>query len=535
MYCILFLSLAESSHTMENKAPVLQPGSEKNYDSDFCGSIPLHQINLIQPHGLLLVLDKTLRIRQVSENCSELLGLAPEAILEQPLAAFVPEKELEDLQLKLTREQASENEQVDIPSSLTFNTEGNSKVFTVTAHPEAEQILIEMEPAHSEEDKSFLAFFQQIKYITSRIKQADNTEAIAQAVADEFKHFTGFDRVLVYRFDHMWNGTVIGQAKTEDMSDLLGLRFPASDVPKQARDLYFRNPYRLIPARDYTPVRLHPILNPITRRFTDLTSCNLRSVAGVHLEYMGNMGISASMSVPLIMEGKLWGLISCHHKTPKYPSYQERTAMELLSSIAAVRLGAYEKEQRASAQSHMRGQYASMLEQLFKNDYFTDALLQGQPNLMELLSLDGAALLYEGNVHTMGQTPPVQKIKELASWLRRNSSDKTYVTNSLPQAYPNSKDYKDVASGLLALAINPDQGEYILCFRGEVLQTVNWSGNPDQAIRMEPDGKSYHPRNSFALYQQTVQLTSLPWQQEELEAAEALRSAVLSKIIREKY
>ncbi|MBX0331941.1 GAF domain-containing protein [Pontibacter sp. HSC-14F20] len=516
---------------MKNIPAALLNGGEKNYDSDFCGSIPLHQINLIQPHGLLLVLDKTLHIRQVSENSANLLGLNTETLLEQPLSAFVPENELADLQQKLTNEQ----EQVDIPFSLTFRTGESDIAFTATVHPEPEQILIEMEPAQREDDKSFLAFFQQIKYITSRIKQAENTEAIAQAVAAEFKRFTGFDRVLVYRFDAMWNGTVLGQAKTEDMSDLLGLRFPASDVPKQARDLYFKNPYRLIPARDYEPVRLHPILNPITRRFTDLTSCNLRSVAGVHLEYMGNMGISASMSVPLIMEGNLWGLISCHHKTPKYPSYQERTAMELLSAIAAVRLGAYEREQRAHMQAHLRGQHATMLEQLFNQEYFTEALLHGQPNLLELLSLDGAAILYEGEVHTVGKTPPVQKIKELASWLRRNSSDKTYVTNSLPQAYPNSKDYKDEASGLLALAINPDQGEFILCFRGEVLQTVNWSGNPDKAIRMEPDGKSYHPRNSFALYQQTVQLTSLPWQQEELEAAEALRSAVLSKIIREKY
>lgn len=520
---------------MENKTTALQYSGEKNYDSDFCGSIPLHQINLIQPHGLLLVLDKSLHIRQVSENISDLLDLAPEAILEQPLASFLPETELKDLKLKLSREQRLELEQVDIPFSLTFGTEDNSQVFTATVHPEADQILIEMEPAQRENDKSFLSFFQQIKYITSHIKQAEGTEAIAQVVADEFKQFTGFDRVLVYRFDPLWNGTVIGQAKTEDMSDLLGLRFPASDVPKQARDLYFKNPYRLIPARDYEPVRLYPILNPITRRFTDLTSCNLRSVASVHLEYMGNMGISASMSVPLILEGKLWGLISCHHKTPKYPSYQERTAMELLSTIAAVRLGSYEKEQLATMQAHKRGQYATMMEQLFTQDFFSEALLHGKPNLVELLSLDGAAVVYEGNVQTVGKTPPVQKIKELASWLRRNSSDKTYVTNSLPQAYPNSKDYKDEASGLLAMPINPDQGEYIMCFRGEVLQTVNWSGNPDQAIRKEPDGKSYHPRNSFALYQQTVQLTSLPWRQEEVEAAEALRSAVLSKIIREKY
>jgi two-component system, chemotaxis family, sensor kinase Cph1 len=514
---------------MENNYLSQQHVSDKNYDADFCGSIPLHQINLIQPHGLLLVLDKALRIRQVSQNTASLLGLQPEALQDQPLASFLSDAEMQDLQLKLGQEQEN------IPFSLSFLTGEGTRRFTASILPEAEQILIEMEPNQGTDEQSFLSFFQQIKYITSRIKQSDSTAAISQTAADEFRRFTGFDRVLIYRFDALWNGTVIGQAKTDDMSDLMGLRFPASDVPKQARDLYFTNPYRLIPAREYEPVRLQPIINPITKRFTDLTSCNLRSVASVHLEYMANMGISASMSLPLIIDGKLWGLISCHHKTPKYPSYQERTAMELLASITSVQLGAHEKQFNSELRAKMNGLHARLLEQLYRENYFAEALLQGEPSMLDLLSLSGAAVLYEGQVLTAGKTPPQSKIKELTSWLRRNRGDRTFVTNSLPHLYPNSKEYKDEASGLLALAINSEQGEYILGFREEVLHTVNWSGNPDQAIRMEPDGKSYHPRNSFALYQQTVQLTALPWQDEEIDAAEALRSAVLGKIIREKY
>ncbi len=522
---------------MENKTPALQFDGEKNYDSEFCGSIPLHQINLIQPHGLLLVLDKALLIRQVSENSTQLLGLAPDNLVNKPLGTFLSENQQADLSEKLQLQEAQspeEQEQLIIPFSLTLHTEGGMKTFTANIHPRPDMVLIELEPDQSEEDQSFLSFFQQIKYITSRIKQAEGEAAIAQTVADEFKRFTGFDRVLVYRFDPLWNGTVIGQAKTEEMSDLLGLRFPASDVPKQARDLYFKNPYRLIPARDYEPVRFYPVLNPITRRFTDLTTCNLRSVAGVHLEYMANMGISASMSVPLIIDNKLWGLISCHHVTPKYPSYQQRTAMELLASIASVRLAANEKERLATLQASMRGLHTRLLEQLFNHDFFVQGLLESDPSLLDLLQLDGAAILYEGQIQTKGITPQEQKIKELVSWLHRNRPNQLFVTNSLPKVYANSKEYKSEASGLLALPINSELGEYILCFRREVLHTVNWSGNPDQAIRMEPDGKSYHPRNSFALYQQTVEHTSLPWQPEELSAAEALRSAVLGKIVRER-
>lgn len=517
---------------MENKTETHNFTGDKSYDSDFCGSIPLHLINLIQPHGLLLVLDQELRIQQVSENVTEHLSLNPEDLLEQPLSDFVPEKELQDLTQLL-----HQDEQEKVPFSLSFRVKEATKVFTATIHPGPEYTLVELEKDRDTDPgtHSFIRFFQQIKYVTSRVKQAENIATIAQIAADELKRLTGFDRVLIYQFDSQWNGTVIGQAKEADMSDLMGLRFPASDVPKQARDLYFRNPYRLIPTHDYKPARLLPVINPITQRFTELTDCSLRSVASVHLEYMKNMGITASMSLPIIIDGRLWGLISCHHKTAHYPRYEERTAMELLSTVISAQLAAREKESISALQVQLRGVHARLLEQLYSSSSFFDGLLKGQHNITELLTLTGAAITYEGNIYTIGNTPEPQRIKELVSWLRRNSADKTFVTNSLPRRYPNSQAYTDIASGLIALPINPDQAEYILGFREEVLQTVNWGGNPDHAIQLEPDGKKYHPRNSFALYQETVKQTSLPWQDEEIEAAEALRSAVLEKIIREKY
>jgi light-regulated signal transduction histidine kinase (bacteriophytochrome) len=208
--------------------------------------------------------------------------------------------------------------------------------------------------------------------------------------------------------------------------------------------------------------------------------------------------------------------------------------MELLNTIISAQLAAKEKEKAITLQAQLRGVHARLLDQLYNSTNFADSLLNGNTNLQELLSLTGAAIVYEG-VHTSGKTPSQQELKELVSWLRRNKTEGLFVTNTLPRHYQHSKDYKDVASGLIALAINSEQGEYILGFREEVLQTVNWGGDPNNAIQVEPDGKSYHPRNSFATYQETVKHTSLPWQEEEVEAAEALRSAVLEKIIREKY
>ncbi|MDX5438676.1 MAG: GAF domain-containing protein, partial [Pontibacter sp.] len=301
-----------------NTAPV-NISIEKDYDSEFCGSIPLHLVNLIQPHGVLLALEKeTLRVAQASDNVEELFQIPLDEFLEQPLQKFLPEQQYQDL-LSKTR---SGNTQDKIPYNLTFKVGRGDLSLTALVHPGKEYVLMELEENQPVTEASFIELYQHIKYVTTLLKQAVSVQDTAQIAADEMKKLTGFDRVLVYQFDPQWNGIVVAQAKEPDMDDFMDLRFPASDVPKQARDLYFRNPYRLIPTREYRPVRLIPIINPLTQRFTDLSDCNLRSVAGVHLEYLANLNIMASMSLPIIIDNKLWGLISCHNKTARNPSYE---------------------------------------------------------------------------------------------------------------------------------------------------------------------------------------------------------------------
>lgn len=241
------------------------------------------------------------------------------------------------------------------------------------------------------------------------------------------------------------------------------------------------------------------------------------------------------MSLPIIIDDQLWGLISCHHKTPKNPSYEMRSALELLSGIISAQLAAKEKEAAMSLRVQLRGIHAALLEQLYNQERFTDGLLTGETNVQDLLNLSGAAVVFDGGIWTSGSTPSEQEIKELTYWLRRNKQNKIYATETLPAIYARSQEYQELASGLIALSINAEQGEYILGFRPEVRQTISWGGNPNEAIRIEPDGKTYHPRNSFATYQEIVKNTSLPWNTEELDAAEALRSAVLEKIIKENY
>ncbi|WP_162426728.1 GAF domain-containing protein [Pontibacter pudoricolor] len=517
---------------MDKKTAPINITINKNYDSEMCGTIPLHLVNLVQPHGVLLVLEKNdYRILQISENAGDLLSVSVDELLGQPLSAYVPQEKHEELVAKI----AGQASQDKIPFTLPFLAQGIQKTFDAVVLPQDDYILVELEENTAIGTEHFTSLYRDIKYITTLLKQSGTVQELAQRFSEEFKKFTGFDKVLVYQFDTQWNGIVIGQAKEADMDDYMGLRFPASDVPKQARDLYFRNPYRLIPNRNYTPVRLVPVINPVTQRFTDLSETNLRSVANVHLEYLANMKITASMSLPIIIEGKLWGLISCHHKTAKYPRYELRSAMELLSDILSVQLEAKQKEEHMELRVQLRNIHLKLMEQLYTSSNFAEGLLDGDITILDLLSLSGAVVASEGNTWTKGITPNNQEVKELLSWLRRTKTDGMYVTNSLPSEYPHSKDYKEVASGLIAIPVNAEQGEFVLGFRPELIQTVSWGGDPNNAIQMEPDGKSYHPRNSFHIYKETVKNTSAPWQKEELTAADTLRNALLEKLLKGRY
>lgn len=517
---------------MTNQAAPHNITISTNYDSEMCGSIPLHLVNLVQPHGVLLILDKKdLRVLQVSENVETFLAVSVEELLGKSLSEYLSEEKHEEIISKINTQATLEK----IPFTLPFITHGKEKVFTAVILPQEEYIVVELEESKNVSPEYFVGLYQHIKYVTTLLKQASTSEVLAQRFTEEFKKITGFDKVMVYQFDQQWNGIVIGQAKEDDMDDYMGLRFPASDVPKQARDLYFRNPYRLIPTRDYTPVKLIPVINPVTQRFTDLSESNLRSVAKVHLEYLANMKITASMSLPIIIEDKLWGLISCHHKTAKYPGYELRSAMELLSGILSAQLEAKQRVEDMGLRVQLRSIHVKLMEQLYTSSNFAEGILEGETSIEDLLSLSGAVVSYEGNIWTSGTTPDKQEVKDLLSWLRRNKTNGVFATTSLPAEYPHSKDYRAVASGLIAMPINAEQGDFILGFRSEIIQTVNWGGNPNNAIQMEPDGKTYHPRNSFEIYKETIKNTSAPWLQEELAAADTLRNAILEKLIKERY
>lgn len=494
--------------------------SVRNFDSDFCGSLPLHQINQIQPYGYLLVLSKPdLKIIQASTNISEVFGIPATGLTGHLIEDYTRPHELDDLRHKF-----SVNITDKIPVSLTIRNGEQEAEYIAVVHSRNNYLIAELEPAG--EKRSFIDIYQQLKFFIAQVNLASTVAEVSQVAVDALKKIGGWDRVLMYQFDDLWNGSVIAEVKEEEMESYMGLKFPASDIPKQARALYLTNSYRLIANRDAPAVPLYPVINPASQSFIDLSGANLRSVAGVHLEYMANMGIKASMSVRVIRNGTLWGLVSCHHREPKPLAYEICSVFELLSEVISSRISNLLNREEFEFRASLLELHADILERVYASEDFVAALFEHNENLLQLFDAGGAALSYKGRTRLLGNTPERTEVEDLVYWLQGRKTGSVFSTNNLSSDYEQATNFVANGSGLLAMPVGKSDKDFILLFRPESQTTVNWGGNPEEAIRFEGDGKKYHPRNSFQKWKETVKQTSRPWLPEELEIAENFRSFI---------
>ncbi|WP_207424109.1 GAF domain-containing protein [Desertivirga brevis] len=494
--------------------------SKKNYDSEFCGSLPLHHINQIQPYGYLVVLSKEdLKIVQASENVSEVFGKDVADVVDSNLSDFVSKEQIKMLEASFAKGISDK-----IPLNLNISIGDIEVEYIALVHMKETLLVAELEKADTR--KSFLEVYQEMKYVMAEVNSASSIETICQISVSALRKLAGFDRVLMYQFDSDWNGTVIAEERELDMEPYIGLKFPASDIPKQARALYHKNTYRLIPNREDKPVKVYPVINPLTNSFIDLTDCNLRSVAGVHLEYMENMGIKASMSIRIIRNGQLWALISCHHREAKYLNYEVCSVFELLSELISSKITSMLYQEQFEYKSTLWEKKRLVLDGIYSVNELFSGLVKKDNELLELFSAGGLALVYKGKVHLQGKTPQVEDVKHLVFWLQHKMISEAFVESNLSSTFEPAQNFIEEVSGLLAIPIGGRNEDFLLLFRPEVQTTVSWGGNPSEAIRFEPDGKKYHPRNSFSIWQETVKGTSLPWSGEEVRVAESLRSFI---------
>lgn len=502
----------------------------KNYDSSFCGNLPIHLINMIQPHGALLVLQgPELNVMQVSNNIDAIAGIEVEAIINKSFLSFIRPEEGERLQQLVAQEL-----QGKLPVNLTFTYNGRSAAHLALVHVKDGYLLAELDGARDESaDSTFVGVYQELKLVMTAIEQAADIQAVCELAVQQLKQYSGFDRVMVYQFDEEWNGTVIAEALESGMVPYLGLRFPASDVPKRARDLYQYNPYRLIPNREYSPVKLFPVVNPVTHAFLDLSDCSLRAVAGVHLEYLKNMEVMASMSTRIVKDGVLWGLISCHHRAPRYLSYEQCSVFELLSGVIGTQLSLLESRASVGFQTARQELLSQAKEKLLQQSAPGAGLATAADPIMQLLDLSGLALVRGQEVISFGATPAPALVRDLTAWLQHRLTDGLYHTQALVREWDHPQWPAALASGVVALEVHRE--ELLLGFRPEVVEEVAWGGNPEEAIRFEANGRHYHPRHSFAVWQETVRNTAKTWEPQVLSLARQLRNFLVDQTPKKGY
>lgn len=494
--------------------------NKKSFDSDFCGNLPLHNVNLIQDYGYLLVLEtESLNIIQVSENIAEITGVDFRRLINTNISEYLDLEGLQELKSNLCA-----GIRQRIPFNLNFVNAGVNVQFHTLMHVKADYTLIELEKVDNGNNRSFTDVFQEVKKVMSAIDQADTVQKVCDIAIHELRKLSGFDGVLMYRFDEDWNGTVIAEEKDERLDTYIGQTFPASDVPKQARQLYLKNPYRLIPNREYQPVRLYPVINPVTNSFIDLSDCNLRSVPAVHLEYMKNMKVSASMSIRVIKNGALWGLISCHHLTPMYLNYEICSVFEWLSTVISNAISHILEQEKYQFAKSLQDQRAVLADHIYEaNDIFSGLLPDTEGDVLDLFNATGAVVVLNGRMQVKGTVPKKDEIDHLIFWLEGKAIDQVFATDNLSGLYDDAAEFAGLGSGMLLIPIDTSRGDYVICFRPEVVETITWGGDPNQAINFEKDGIKYHPRDSFQRWQQQVKNYALPWKPEELEIAENLR------------
>ncbi|WP_052401904.1 response regulator [Muricoccus aerilatus] len=499
----------------------------------YCAQEPIHIPGAIQPHGVLLVADPSrgLRIVAASENAGRLsgdtasntlLGLSVERVLgagfAETLAGLAASGELPG----------------ETPWETGLALPGGA--FEAACHTQDGMVLIELEPVAPRDEEEALAAARALQRAIARLRAAgDNMANLARVAAEGIRQLTGYERVLIYRFDQDWHGQTLVEDKVADWEQSLdGLHFPASDIPAQARELYRRSLIRWVPSRDASPVPLHRDpsweAEEAPARPIDLSFSRLRSLSPVHLQYHRNMGVDGSMSLSILHEGQLWGLMVCHHRQPHRPSPGQRAAAAALTDAFALRVGSAEWVGAEDARRADAARLSELIAHMAEAEDVSSALTAGSVTIASLFGCTGAAVVRGAGVELLGAAPPDDDVRRLAAWLRRQDAEEIFHTDHLAAAYPEWAPHAAVASGVLAVFLGADREDLILWFRAEEPSLVSWGGNPHKA--MDGSGDSILPRQSFDRWVEERHGYARPWARWELEIAATLRHAITEVVIR---
>jgi len=506
-----------------------------------CDREPIHIPGAILPHGAMLVLEcGTLRVLQAAGNTAGLLGRPLADLLDRPVDGIFTCAQLNLLhalsrEAELTKPRHFLDPVLRVVSDQPLDT---------SVHRIDNVLVVEFEAA--EMTDAFVSDpLAAVQHMVENFSSAASLNDLCQMATASVHRVAQYDRVMIYRFMADGSGWVIAESRLPELEPFLDLHYPAADIPQQARALYLRSWLRLITQVDYDPAPLKPTLNPRTGKPLDMSYAILRDVSPIHREYLRNMGIDASMSISIIVAGKLWGLIACHHNSPRIFPRHLRAVCELFGSIFSLQIEARENSEQFEARLASRKILQELMLNLAGIEDYAHGLTQQTPNLLDLIhsgdaALDGSrrggvAVSVEGDVTFLGTTPSRPQILALTQWLTSYmiETEGVFSTDRLSEIYAPAKAFTNVASGLLVIAVSRDPSDFILWFRPELVETALWAGDPAKPVTISADGSDkLSPRKSFEVWKHTVRNRALPWTPAEFDSAFDLRVSLLQVVLR---
>lgn len=505
--------------------------TSKNVDLSNCDREQIQFPGAILPHGVMLVLSEPeLRILQASQNTDVFFGVSARMLLGQTLDVFLAREALTEIEDALRRERL-DGPPVMISLTDVF-TDMNGTNFHVLAHRIDKVLILEFEPEVIH-PLTVAQLYSNLRASTLELQKARSLQQFLDKTVDYIREFTGFDRIMAYKFSPDGSGEVVAESVAGNHTRYLGQHFPPSDIPAPSRRLFSMTWLRHQPDINYTPVSMIPENNPANGGPLDMSYAILRSVSVMYTGYLKNMGTTASMVMTLLKEGKLWGLIACHHHSgPRHVSYEARLACEFLANVVSLLIAEKEDLEHSEYNLQRTTNQDRLIQSMSRTGEFFDSLTSQPETLLDLIRSTGAAIVADGKVVTLGKTPNESQIQSLIQWLASGSKEVVFSTDSLPKLLLGADAYKDSACGVLALRFSVTKKDFILWFRPEIIQTIKWAGDPRKPVDISDDGQRLMPRTSFALWEETVHQKSEPWLEVELQSAREFRIAIMELIVR---
>jgi light-regulated signal transduction histidine kinase (bacteriophytochrome) len=484
-----------------------------------CEQEPIHIPGSIQPHGFLLGLKQdSFIIDYCSGNALQYIGTSHDKLLGQAFETVFGAVAASKLKSYIS------NKKMLSSSLLRLNLGSND--FLCTVHKSANIYIIEAEAVNTDE-KDISQIYDQTAQFLNYMSDTHTLKELCELVAKGTREITGYDRVMVYRFDKDYNGEVFAEARREDLEPFLGLHYPHTDIPSQARELYLRNLLRMIVDVDYTPVPIYTV-DDAPQKNLDLSLSILRSTSPIHVQYLHNMGVGATLTISLIYKKKLWGLIACHHYSPKNITPEIRLSAQLQGHFitSQIDLRQSNEEYEVARQTGLALEKANEYNLISEGNSFEG--LVNNPYILSLCNAAGVAIVFNNKVYSNGVTPDTEKVKSLSSWLATYTNNGFLNTQKLIDIMPDGENLCSKASGVLYHSLHNENDNCIIWFRPETKTEVNWAGDPNKAIEKDKNGLS--PRKSFALWQEVTGCMSKPWERPEIITASSYAFSLQKQI-----